>query len=542
MDIHSTVSIATLTRRPARIESEIVIGKDILELLTGAMYADPLTVYREFVQNSADALDDAREIGLSVAEGPHISIWLDHVARTVRIRDIGIGVPNQEFVQRLTAIGASGKRGKERRGFRGVGRLSGLGYCQELIFRSRASKAEKVKELRWDSRILRERLRDLAFQGSLTDLIREVATTTTVPDSAPYPDHFFEVEMVKVLRIRNDILLNEDEIRSYLSQVAPVPFAPTFTHGQRIAAWLTERGLYAPLHIELNDDKGPVYHRAIDELAPPRQAPITFGDVEFLEVKNSAGEVLALGWLLDHGYAGAIPKGTKVGGIRLRCRGVQVGSEDILAQYFVEMRFAAWAAGDLHVLHPRIVPNGRRDEFEVSAAYGELQYELRALAKRIGQIIRGRSESRQLERRIHMAFAQVEDWINVAKNKQLHETTRRVAAVQAFSVLKESERFIGKLPNPSEALGSAQQFEKILAKLRTSLALPLKQRGRPSSGTSKGAHAAVEAIMTSTHLMRRSVPVAEQVLAALEGRPLTPLPSRPRRRPNLLRLGPEQRA
>src|SRR3546814_19617948 len=33
----------------------VVIGKDILELLSSAMYTDPLTIYREYVQNPADA-------------------------------------------------------------------------------------------------------------------------------------------------------------------------------------------------------------------------------------------------------------------------------------------------------------------------------------------------------------------------------------------------------------------------------------------------------------------------------------------------------
>ena len=38
---------------------EIVIGKDVLELVSSAMYVDPLTIYREYLQNAADAIDDA---------------------------------------------------------------------------------------------------------------------------------------------------------------------------------------------------------------------------------------------------------------------------------------------------------------------------------------------------------------------------------------------------------------------------------------------------------------------------------------------------
>ena len=42
---------------------EIVIGKDVLELVSSAMYIDPMTVYREYIQNAADAVDAARAAG-----------------------------------------------------------------------------------------------------------------------------------------------------------------------------------------------------------------------------------------------------------------------------------------------------------------------------------------------------------------------------------------------------------------------------------------------------------------------------------------------
>ena len=86
------------------------------------MYIDPLTIYREYVQNAADSIDEARMAGLSL-DDPHITIHLDQSSRTVRIRDNGESIPNQDFVKRITAIGASHKRGTTLRGFRGVGRL-----------------------------------------------------------------------------------------------------------------------------------------------------------------------------------------------------------------------------------------------------------------------------------------------------------------------------------------------------------------------------------------------------------------------------------
>ena len=39
------------------IDGNVIVGKDILELLSSSMYLDPITIYREYVQNSADAID-----------------------------------------------------------------------------------------------------------------------------------------------------------------------------------------------------------------------------------------------------------------------------------------------------------------------------------------------------------------------------------------------------------------------------------------------------------------------------------------------------
>src|SRR5437660_778063 len=80
-------------------ESDILIGKDVLELLTGAMYVEPLSIYREYTQNSCDAIDQARLVSASPAKGPgKIDILVDAGARSVRIRDDGIGVPAKDFV------------------------------------------------------------------------------------------------------------------------------------------------------------------------------------------------------------------------------------------------------------------------------------------------------------------------------------------------------------------------------------------------------------------------------------------------------------
>ncbi|MBK7686466.1 MAG: hypothetical protein IPJ25_11050 [Rhodocyclaceae bacterium] len=104
-----TTSSIRITAKPKTLtDSEIVVGKDILELLANAMYIDPLTIYREYVQNAADSIDEARVNGLTI-DDPKIDIEIDHATRFVRIRDNGEGISNAEFVKRITSIGASHK-------------------------------------------------------------------------------------------------------------------------------------------------------------------------------------------------------------------------------------------------------------------------------------------------------------------------------------------------------------------------------------------------------------------------------------------------
>src|SRR5690349_2602414 len=121
----TTIVPITLREEPWQgLAEEIVIGKDILELLSSSMYVDPMTIYREYVQNSADAMDEARAQGmLGPREAGSVAISIDVSGRNVKITDNGTGIPHTEFANRLTAFGASKKRGRGARGFRGVGRL-----------------------------------------------------------------------------------------------------------------------------------------------------------------------------------------------------------------------------------------------------------------------------------------------------------------------------------------------------------------------------------------------------------------------------------
>ena len=513
----SSIDIKSLTPRARPISEEVVVGKDILELLAGAMYADPLTIFREYVQNAADSIDVAREQGLPSIGGPSIVISIDRSIRTVRIRDTGASIPSRDFVRRLTTIGASGKRGTKQRGFRGVGRLSGLGYCQEITFRGRVAGEGKVTELHWNGRKLRELLRDATYQGDLGDLVRSIVETRHVP-ALDYPERFFEVELGKVSRLRNDVLLNPVRIREYLSQVAPVPFHPDFAFGERISNFLRRNGVREPIIITIEGEEEPVYHRARDSIELSATVTDRVSDVEFLELRGMDGEVAAFGWMLEHSYAGAVPRRLGLGGLRLRAGDVQVGSEATLAPLFVEPRFAGWAIGDIHVASDKILPNGRRDEFEPTLAYAYLQDELIILLKRVTQTIRDRSDQRTRLKRVQTQIAVIEAWLLQAEEGSLSPVVARHVDRILDARFEEAHKEVAKIPEGSPDQSASLIKIKALAKRRTA-ALPKGDqeiKSRKRSPREKTIDVALEVILNNVATPHAGLMMSRKLLSAFE--------------------------
>lgn len=368
-----TIILTDRSQRPAAewepLSEHPLVGKDVLELLSSSMYVNPLAIYREYIQNSADAIDEARRAGeLGPRASGRVDVTIDAAARTVRIRDNGTGLGRSTFVSRLVAFGGSVKRGSYARGFRGVGRLAGLGYSQELIFRSRASAEEPVSELRWNCRELKALLRGQQGTQSLEEIVKETVSTRRLKDSS-LPKRFFEVELIGIVRHGNDVLMNRGAVQGYLSQVAPVPFAPSFKFGPDIEGFLSSKVNLGNIEIYIDGSEQPVYRPHRDQFEMRKGVTNSFCDMETLMIPGSDGKVAAVGWILHHAYLGAIPASSHIQGLRLRSGNMQIGEANVLEDVFPEPRFNSWTVGEIHVLDPHVLPNGRRDHFEHSVHF-----------------------------------------------------------------------------------------------------------------------------------------------------------------------------
>lgn len=421
------------------ITREVVVGKDLLELVSSSMYVDPLTIFREYIQNSVDAIDQAVDAGLldSAIDG-RIDISLDHIGRRVVLRDNGIGLANSIFERQLVSFGASEKRGTDARGFRGIGRLAGLGYCQQLKFRSKSLTDSIVKEMHWDGVLLKRLLADTEFDGDLTALINQIVTVNDVKGDE-YPDHFFEVELVKPRRIGKDILLNEISISNYIAQVCPVSFGDRFKFKKEIKKIFDENGFeLREYRIHINDSDQCVL-RPYSNVVQYSESKIgECYNVEKIEIRSQEDELSALGWVLHHDYQGAIPTGQLIRGLRARVGNIQVGDDRVFVDVFPEDRFNSWSIGELHMLDNRIVPNGRRDNFEPNAHLTNIFTHLLPVANEIARQCRNIS---QVRNRIK-SFELGEDKINEVLNILEQEATSKSLAA---SLRRELGSLIGEI-------------------------------------------------------------------------------------------------
>ena len=255
-----------MTGLPQAVGSSPVIGTGILGLVTTAMYDNPLAIYREYIQNSTDAI-----AGMADSTEGKVEITIDPSERWLKIWDNGPGLSNDDAPQQLVPIGRSNKQMGSDRGFRGIGRLAGLAFAETVTFTTRTRRDELVSRVTWNSSRLPS---GTAAVGEIEEVVRDCVDVESLPGPG-YPDHFFEVEMRGVARHAAGSLLNRDAVRSYVSEVCPVPMAAAFPYALRVEDLSRPNVPLMSLGITLDGDPEPVTrpygenHPAIHESRGP---------------------------------------------------------------------------------------------------------------------------------------------------------------------------------------------------------------------------------------------------------------------------------
>lgn len=143
--------------------------KQILHLVTHSLYSNKEIFLRELVSNASDACDKLRFEALDKAalyeDAPNLEIrvWFDEAAKTITIRDNGIGMTAEEAVAHLGTIAKSGTRefmskleGEQKKdanliGQFGVGFYSGFIVADRMTVETRRAGAPAGEGVRWSS-------------------------------------------------------------------------------------------------------------------------------------------------------------------------------------------------------------------------------------------------------------------------------------------------------------------------------------------------------------------------------------------------------
>lgn len=143
--------------------------KQILHLVTHSLYSNKEIFLRELVSNASDACDKLRFEALNNAalyeDAPNLEVRVsfDKEARTITIRDNGIGLTAEEAVANLGTIAKSGTRefmakleGDQKKdaqliGQFGVGFYSGFIVADRITVESRRAGAKPEEGVRWSS-------------------------------------------------------------------------------------------------------------------------------------------------------------------------------------------------------------------------------------------------------------------------------------------------------------------------------------------------------------------------------------------------------
>jgi molecular chaperone HtpG len=381
------------------------------------MYVEPRDTLREYVQNAFDAIEAARSDRTLLPSAGGIKIIISSEgAGSITIEDDGASIRPDLVWNTLTSIGASRKSPRRQAGFRGIGRLAGIAYCERLEFSCKAAGFQEEVTVSYNCKAIRDALLDATdLESVFTAHISE--TRTPAPDPAA---HYTKVRLVD-LTVAPSELTNIGSIAAYLRVVSPLRFSDSFgDYREQILAEARARGM-EPQTVRLFIGAS---ENTLDELFKPyaratvaNKKPAPIRKISFFE----GGTVEGARWWGWHGETPlyGLISDQDVAGIRVRVKNIQLDGTDILARIMRNQslsyeRFQFWVLGEIFIetLPGVLIPNARRDGFEDSPAWREMQDQIRdTLKDYIGAVYKasGARSSKRFEKVKENADREIED-------------------------------------------------------------------------------------------------------------------------------------
>lgn len=463
----------------------IVIGARVLDVLTTGMYPDALDALREYVQNSYDAIRRAEMAGIYKPNFGEVKVNIDIAKRELVIRDNGIGLPSGEARTTLLSIGASKKRVGIDAGFRGIGRLAGLAYCDTLVFSTASYDEPYETELTFNAAEIKNSIAATsrtAENETAADLLTRM-TKHRLVDRKPGPP-FFEVRLTGI-DPKACPFLKVDEVKAYLRQVSPVEFnMQAFVYGKsKINPFLEQYNARRTINLTVSassrDEAIYKPYKTYHQAGNKSDSRVEIDDIELAWDPSEPPRWIA--WLSKARDLKGVIANDDVRGIRFRSNNIQIGDGRTFSRIFEKVqksytRMNGYYSGEVHVLDPNIVPNSRRDFFEDNEAWQAAEATLidwvKPLVKRVYQ------NSNERNRDVGL--------IESDTDRVLEEIRREAARGFAADGLRK--KAIEKLQEQEERLGKAmtgsrtpEEIEQLQRKKQQAAAAREKVESKPRS-------------------------------------------------------------
>jgi hypothetical protein len=337
---------------PARIHfSKTDIGGELLPILTTGLYRNTLDTLREYIQNSIDAR----------AENVELVIDPD----TVAVIDDGLGMAAAEARQALR-LGLSEKNPTEDVGFRGIGIYSAFNLCDTLEIFTKREDSSTGYYLKFDFKTVRRQLladQERRKRGLKSNLFLEKLLEGNVyvePDST----HAVEDRGTKVIMsgIASDSyrsLLDWKTVESYLQDVVPLPFNPTFSFGKKLEKKFEEEDYrVVSLELQINARKENIFRPYTNDLFTngglyaPKFFPLRRGSTRF-----------GFAWVCINDERRVL-KDQGLRGLLIKKFGFSIASRAYLEPFFSRTVFNRRITGEIIIQHPNLLPNAARSDFE----------------------------------------------------------------------------------------------------------------------------------------------------------------------------------
>jgi len=393
------------------------IGKNVIETLTLGMYEDARVIYREYVQNAADQIDVAVEEGiLNRKSDGEINITINEEEKNIIIEDNATGIKSEDVLQFLGDVANSQKDRTKRKGFRGIGRLGGLGYCEKLIFETSYKGEPQKSIITLNAKQLRKIIEDRSIKMDAGTVISVITSLNKTPTDKKA--HYFKVELQNVT---NEELLDVKSVNEYLSMVAPVPFSKDFPFAEKIHNHFNKNNVRIEeydVHLNINQEK--LFKPYKTKYFANKNKEVNIRDVNFFKIKNEENELLSIGWygvsdLLNF----QIPRNYIERGLRLRKDNIGIGSDTTLGRFFGQPRQVLNYLGEVHAISFSFIPNARRDYFNDNRTTQVFEKELKKFFPNLGNLTQKSSEAHSRKKTVQEYQKEIKDFQEKIANNSL---------------------------------------------------------------------------------------------------------------------------